>query len=187
MSEPFIGEIRAFPYVNLIPENWLPCDGSLYQVSRYEALFSVIGSLYGGDGRTTFQLPNMTGLVPMGWGVASNGRGQTYFSIGRQTGSDSVACGWPAHSHQVLKHPPKTAGTAQKVATPTFSTELAQLSSADGATNYNALAANTAVNSILSSNTLAPYPGASTPHENRQPYILMHYYIACFGAYPVRA
>jgi microcystin-dependent protein len=67
MSEPFLGEIRRFPYWQL-PDLWLPCDGRLLPISRYQALYSLLGPTYGGDGRTSFALPNLSGRTPVGVG-----------------------------------------------------------------------------------------------------------------------
>ena len=84
MSEPFVGEIRMFAG-NFAPRGWAYCDGQLLAVSQNDALFSLLGTIYGGDGRTTFALPDLRGRVPMHWG---SGPGLTP----RQMWKDSAAC-----------------------------------------------------------------------------------------------
>lgn len=186
MSEPFIGEICAFPYANLYPEYWLACDGTTYPIMQYQALAAVIGNKFGGNGSSTFQVPDLSGRVPIAQGRAPGGRGVTDFAFAQAVGANAEQAWWPLHTHNVLKHPPKTAGIAQKVATPSPTTELAQLSSADGTVNYNIFSPNNACNSVLSVNSLTPFQGSSQLHENRQPYLALRFFIAWQGIFPTR-
>lgn len=188
MSEPFIGEIRPFPYKNFVPIGWLLCDGNTYAVGQYQALFSILYNRFGGDGKTTFKVPNLVGMIPMHQGLASNNRGSTTFPFSKTTGANTVTVDWPAHTHQLLKHPPATGGAAQKVATPSATCELAQFSNSAASVNYNCMAANGQQNAILNPAVLDTW-GSATPqgHENRQPFVCMYYAIAYDGIYPIKS
>ncbi len=94
MSDPFIGQINMFGF-NFAPQNWALCDGQLMAISQNQALFSLLGTFYGGDGRTSFGLPDLRGRVPMGMG---SGPGLTTRPIGEKAGLESTSQ-IPAHSH----------------------------------------------------------------------------------------
>lgn len=185
MSSPFIGEICAFPYVRYVPNGWLLCDGSIYNLYQYQPLWTILGNRFGGDGKTTFGVPNLKGSIIVNQGRANQNRSSTTFAFGNSYGEAGVEVDWPYHTHQLLKHPPKTAGAAQKVATPSPMTELAQLSNSTATTNYNIFVDNGQENTILAPNTLQPLSGQGLPHENRQPFLCMCYAIAFDGQYPV--
>ncbi|MEA2484664.1 MAG: hypothetical protein QOC55_2611, partial [Thermoleophilaceae bacterium] len=100
MSDPFVAEIRIFPF-NFPPTGWAFCDGQLMPISQNTALFSLLGTFYGGDGKTTFALPNLQGSVPLSSGQASGG--SDYF-VGQQSGTPTVSLlisEMPAHTHTV--------------------------------------------------------------------------------------
>src|SRR6201992_299303 len=101
MSSPFVAEIRIFPF-NFAPTGWALCNGQLLPISQNTALFSLLGTTYGGDGKSTFGLPNLQGAVPMQQG---QGAGLSLRDFGEGGGSDSVTLlqsEIPAHSHNVL-------------------------------------------------------------------------------------
>src|SRR5262245_52307968 len=101
MAEPFIGEIRIFGF-NFAPVGWAACNGQLLSIAQNTALFSILGTVYGGDGQTTFGLPNLQGRAPMMWG---QGPGLTARNIGEVTGTDNVTLlttEIPAHNHTFL-------------------------------------------------------------------------------------
>src|SRR5438270_2669849 len=98
MSEPFLGEIRMFGG-NFAPRGWSLCNGQLLPIAQNTALFSLLGTTYGGNGQTTFALPDLRGRVPLHWG---QGPGLSNYDLGEQTGTESVtllSTQMPAHSH----------------------------------------------------------------------------------------
>src|SRR5438067_10231453 len=98
MSSPFVAEIRIFAG-NFAPTGWAGCDGQLMPISQNTALFSLLGTMYGGDGKSTFALPNLEGSAPMFWG---QGAGLSLYDIGEQSGTDFVTLlqsEIPSHSH----------------------------------------------------------------------------------------
>ncbi|MFO0756524.1 MAG: tail fiber protein [Byssovorax sp.] len=168
MSEPFLGEIRTFGG-NFAPKSWAPCDGRLLPIAQYSALFSILGTTYGGDGIRTFALPNLNGNAPMHWG---DGPGLTPRSIGETGGSATVtltSAEMPAHNHPftgsgAAADQPSPAGSvlaeAALYAAPPLAARMA-----DGAVNP---------------------AGASQPHDNLQPYLGLTFIIALQGIFPPR-
>jgi microcystin-dependent protein len=168
MSEPFLGEIRAFGG-NFAPKNWALCDGRLLPIAQYSTLFSILGTTYGGNGVTTFALPNLQGAAPMHWG---DGPGLTPHMLGEASGSTTVTLlqtQLPAHNHTVM----------------------ASQSTADQASpRDNALAGATIYGppppaATLSANSVTP-SGGSQPHNNMQPYLGLTFIIALQGIFPPR-
>src|ERR1700757_2147944 len=103
MSSPFLAEIRIFPF-NFAPKGWAFCDGQILPLSQNTALFSLLGTTYGGDGRSNFALPNMQGNVPMHIGGAQPGPGLSLLDLGETGGSDTVSLlesEIPSHSHSM--------------------------------------------------------------------------------------
>ncbi|WP_409342785.1 phage tail protein [Paenibacillus sp. MBLB4367] len=173
MADPYTGEIRIFAG-NYAPNGWAFCNGQLMPVSNYPALFSVLGTRYGGNGTTNFALPNMMGCVPMHQGA---GQGLTPRIVGAAGGSDSVTLitnEMPLHSHQV-KAASKSAQsspanavwskTAGRRGTPAYVNEPPNV-------NMHAEAIGAA--------------GGSQPHNNMQPYLALHFIICIDGIYPPR-
>jgi len=100
MSEPFVGEIRAFGF-DFAPQGWLQCNGQTLAISQYAALFSLLGTTYGGNGTTNFQLPNLQGRVAIGQG---NGAGLSPYVMGQAAGTENVSLATaqiPSHTHAV--------------------------------------------------------------------------------------
>jgi microcystin-dependent protein len=167
MSNPYIGEIRMFAG-NFPPAGWALCQGQLLAIAEYDTLFTLIGTTYGGDGESTFALPNLNARFPVHSGT---GPGGASFTIAQTGGVDEVTLTTnqlPAHSH------PVTAGSGATTAT------------ANGA--YPGVWADAPYTSNAPDTTLAPQQlapqGGSQPHENRQPYLAMTFIIALFGVYP---
>lgn len=173
MSEPFIAEIRIFAG-NFAPRSWAFCNGQLLPVSQNTALFSLIGTTYGGDGRSTTALPNLKGRVPMHPG---RGPGLTSRRLGQRGGSEMISVSeaqMPSHNH--------TAEASNDVATfndPNNTRVLAR-----GATRLSAFY-NTSGTSVSMRNLANT--GGSQPHNNLQPFIAMNFIIALQGLYPSRA
>jgi microcystin-dependent protein len=166
MSEAFIGEIRLFPF-NFAPSGWAKCEGQLLSIKQYSALYSVIGVTYGGDGQTTFALPDLRGRVP----VAPNLSGTIRVGMagGEETHTLTVS-ELPVHSHELFGAERGTTNTAT-------GNVWAGLSSVTAFSNK-------------ANNTMSPKAieakGGNDPHENMQPYLALNYCICLEGIYPPR-
>ena len=177
MADPFIAEIRMFA-CNFAPRGWAFCNGQLLQVSQNTALFSLIGTTYGGDGRTTTGLPNLQGRVPMHPG---RGPGLTPRSLGQKGGATTETLSsnqMPNHRH--------VAGTSLSPANeddPGATTYLAAGPTA--ATNVYA-PAGTALDSSMAAAALPDY-GGNSAHNNLQPYLAINFCICLTGIYPSRS
>jgi microcystin-dependent protein len=170
MSDPFVAEIRIFAG-NFAPTGWARCDGQLLPISQNTALFSLCGTNYGGNGKSTFALPDLTGRAPMFWG---QGPGLSLHDIGETAGSDTVtllASEIPAHTHAL-----RASTTAGDLSGPSPGATLARSS---GATAYGAAAGLVP----MSSSALA-VTGGSLPHSNLQPYLALTFIIALQGIFP---
>ena len=166
MSEPFVAEIRIFAG-NFAPRGWAFCNGQLLPISQNTALFSLIGTIYGGDGRTTTALPNLQDRIPMHRG---RGPGLTSRRLGERSGVDDVTLAEaeiPSHNHGV-----PTATTANSA-------------SPQNAVHAPAPMFGVGSNVTLSANVVGSVGGAQS-HENRQPYLAINFIIALFGVYPSR-
>ncbi|MDP1698305.1 MAG: tail fiber protein [Xanthomonadaceae bacterium] len=171
MSEPFVGEIRMFGG-NYAPQDWALCDGSVLSISQNDVLFALIGTTYGGDGQTTFALPDMRGRLPLHQGV---GPGLSTRVMGQSFGNENVtliAAQMPSHSHPVV------VSTSNAVAsTPTDAVPAGQ----PGDTLYvtNPTAAASSMNSrVLQS------AGNSQPHANTMPFVCVNFIISLTGIFP---
>lgn len=175
MSEAFIGEVRVFGG-NFAPANWHLCDGSLLPISEYDALFALIGTVYGGDGMNTFGIPDLRGRLPVGQG---QGLGLTNRIIGQSFGSESVSLvtnQLPAHNHAF--NATTDTATASSPANGVFSTQT------DGDKIY--VAANgTNQPAVLAANSVVQ-TGGSQPHDNIMPSLGISYIICLNGIFPSR-
>ncbi|MEZ5940529.1 MAG: tail fiber protein [Planctomycetaceae bacterium] len=173
MSDPFIAEVKIFAG-NFAPRGWAFCEGQLLPIAQNTALFSLLGTTYGGDGRTTFGLPNLKGRAPMGPG---NGPGLTPRQWGQTGGSETVTLNvnqMPQHTHSAT-------------------VTLSPGNDDDPGGNYLAGGGQAATllytaNTASANSALAPLPnaGGSQAHNNMMPYISMYYIIALQGIYPSR-
>ncbi|WP_439893442.1 phage tail protein (plasmid) [Ralstonia sp. 25C] len=176
--EPFIGEIRLFAGT-YAPQGWLLCQGQVISISDNETLFTLLGTTYGGDGQSTFGLPNLQGTLPIGQG---QGVGLTNRIIGQQLGSEDVTLTQaqiPAHSHTVFA----TSETATTV-TPGPGVMLATVPNAQGF--YDAGTANPPTKAAFSSKAIA-VAGSSQPHSNHMPTASINYIIATAGIFPTQS
>lgn len=169
-QEPFIGEVRVFPY-NFAPRGWALCNGQLLQISQNTALFSLLGTIYGGDGRTTFGLPNLQGRVALHPG---QGPGLSNRRLGEKGGVEKVTLSeaqMPSHKHRAR-------GNINNA-----NSESANNNNwaAKDRTELYSGSSNTTMNQNALSNT-----GGSQAHNNMPPYLTMGYYIALQGIYPSR-
>lgn len=170
--DPFVAEIRIFPF-NFAPKGWAFCDGQILPLSQNTALFSLLGTTYGGDGKSNFALPNLQGSAPMHPG---QGPGLSLHDLGEIGGSDTVSLlesEIPSHSHALLADVLDLADT--NAVSPNASFALSS-----GGTLYQSNA-----NAMLSDQALAP-AGGDQPHNNLQPYLTLNFCIALQGVYPPR-
>jgi microcystin-dependent protein len=165
MSQPYVGEIRMFGG-NFAPAGWMFCDGSLLPISEYETLFNLIGTTYGGDGQSTFALPDLRGRLPIHQGGG--------FTLAETGGAETVTLTInqiPSHTHPYLASTtPGNANSPQN--------NLA----ANGTVNispYYDTSAKTAMGANSIGNT-----GGSQPHDNFQPYLCISFIISLFGVFP---
>lgn len=193
--DAFIGEIRIFPF-GFVPEGWLACNGAQYNVMSYQALYSIIGTTWGGTPNQTFKVPNLAGLCVMGQGT---GPGLTPRSWGASTvGAKTVTLNsaqLPGHNHTLtIQAPTPATAAANTVGTPTATQSWLARPLQGTATGPNAVWAytknNTPPNAYLHPATIAPACGNAAggvdSHENRQPYLTMVFCINFNGVYPVR-
>lgn len=177
MSEPFIAEIRIFAG-NFAPRSWAFCDGQLLPVAQNTALFSLIGTTYGGDGRTTTALPDLQGRAPMQPG---RGPGLTDRRLGQRGGVETVTlteAQIPSHTHSQRASSEETEfdGTPDPSNAVTGIVEGGKEIYTAGSNTHVALAASAVANT-----------GGSQAHNNMQPYITINYIIALQGLYPSRS
>lgn len=175
--DPFLGEIRLLPF-NFAPRNWALCNGQILPIQQNTALFSIIGTTYGGNGVSNFQLPNLQGRVVGGVGT---GPGLSSWDWGEERGEDGVILQLteiPAHNHLINAY--NNPGTA---ATPSATTYLARDTRGGGVTSYMAAVAN--ANVQMAPETIGS-TGNNVAHENRQPFLVLNYCIALQGVFPAR-
>jgi microcystin-dependent protein len=165
MSQPYVGEIRLFGG-NFAPAGWMFCNGQLLPISQYDTLFNLIGTTYGGDGQTTFALPDLRGRVPVHQGAG--------FTLAQTGGTETVTlitAQLPAHSHPAVA----SSGAAS------------QASPANGSWTANSTlkpyAAGSAATSLMAGTNVGPF-GGSQPHDNMLPYVAVTYIISLFGVFP---
>ena len=173
MADPFVAEIRIFPF-NFPPRGWAFCDGQLLAISQNTALFSLVGTFYGGDGKSTFGLPDLQGSAPMHPG---QGSGLSDHFLGEASGVPAVTLlgtEIPFHTHTLQGN---TGSANLQFPGPTRS--LAR------STGGNAYSANTASLTQLAPQTLPP-AGGSLPHNNMQLYLTLNFCIALQGVFPAR-
>jgi microcystin-dependent protein len=166
MSQPYVGEVRMVGF-QFAPVGWQYCDGSLLSISEYEALFTLIGTTYGGDGQTTFAVPDLRGRSPIHYGTSSQGS----YILGTRGGVETVTLSLnqiPLHAHQIGA-----------------TTAAGQSSSPSGQT----FAANSQLGPYEPTGASASAPilgldGGNSPHENLMPYLAVNYVISLYGVYP---
>jgi microcystin-dependent protein len=175
MQDPWLGEIALVAF-NFAPQGWAFCNGQLLSIAQNTALFSLLGTTYGGDGQTTFALPNLQSRVPLHFG---QGTGLSSYALGATGGVESVKLSVaqaPAHSHSYTPQATTSGGAA------TSPTHAIWAESGSGDTIYNQGASN----ANMASQTLGT-TGGNQAHENRQPYLALNYVIALIGIFPSRS
>ena len=174
MSDPFVAEIRMVGF-NFAPKGWATCDGQILPLSQNTALFSLLGTTYGGDGKSTFALPNLGGATPIAPG---QGPGLSLYNLGQSGGTPAVTLlqnEMPTHNHQMMAF----SGDAGDSRTPGPTTAIAT----------------TLPGFLYSSTTTGPSPmspqalspaGGDSPHNNMMPYLPVLFIIALQGIFPPR-
>jgi microcystin-dependent protein len=173
MSNPFVAEIRIFGF-NFQPKGWAFCDGQLLPISQNTALFSLLGTTYGGDGKSTFALPDMQGNVPMNAGQSTTG---TQYFLGQESGTETVTLlqsEIPLHNHSM-----RAVTDPAELQIPTPTRAIAR------SANANAYKATTTNLVLMAQNMLTP-AGSSLPHNNMMPYLTLNFCIALQGVFPQR-
>jgi microcystin-dependent protein len=173
MSTPFVGEIRMFGF-GRTPTGWRACDGSLLPISDYEVLYMLLGTTYGGDGQSTFQVPDLRGRLPLHQGT---GPGLGNYVIGQAAGTETVALlptQMPAHTHAVI---------ATTAAATALTPGPGLLPGTVGGDTFYATDISGATAAAMSAQSTTP-AGGSQPHENTMPTLTVQYCIAWAGIYP---
>jgi microcystin-dependent protein len=170
MADPYLSEIRIFAF-GFAPKGWVLCNGQTLAISQYNALFALIGTYYGGNGTTTFQLPNLQGCAPLHQGTSANG---ISYNIGQQAGETNVTLNInqiPQHTHNV------NANTGADANVPSSSV-------VPGGGGINAYG--TAPGGATMNNAVVGFTGGNQPHPNMQPSLVLNFCIATQGIFPSR-
>ncbi len=173
MADPFVAEIRIFPF-NFAPKGWAWCDGQILPLSQNTALFSLLGTTYGGNGKSNFALPDLQGRAPMHPG---QGPGLSLHDLGETGGSETVTLlesETPAHTHNLMAN--NEPGVVAELNYPDPALALGQ-------TTENLFA--TSAPNIMDGGAVAP-AGGDQPHNNLMPYLTFYFCIALQGVFPPR-
>ncbi len=179
-SNPYLSEIQIFAF-DFAPRRWALCNGQLLAINTNQALFSLLGTNYGGNGVTTFALPDLRGRVPLGWG---NGPSLTPNNLGQLGGTENVTLlptQMPLHTHSITTtaaQPCQSAGGNQNTPATSFPAahETENIYSTTSDANMGAPTVNTTISTA----------GGSQPHPNQPPYLTMNFCIALQGIFPSR-
>ncbi len=172
MADPFVAEIRIFPF-NFAPRGWAWCDGQLLPISQNTALFSLLGTTYGGDGKSNFALPNLQGRAPMHPG---QGPGLSRHDLGEAGGSETVTLlesEMPAHSHALL-------------ASNEIGEDRKAVGEAMARSTGGALYGPVPASPVALASAAVPPAGGGAPHNNLMPYLTFYFCIALQGVFPPR-
>jgi len=175
MSDPYIGEIRSFGF-NFAPYQWAMCNGQTQSVSQNAALFAILGTTYGGNGTTTFNLPNLQGRVPMHWGSPP---ALPATVIGEVQGEEQVtllSSQMPQHNHGIQGAQP--GDPSEHSAAPTGTSYLSSSAAP------NAIWQPSPTLNVTAANNAIGVQGGNAPHENRQPFQVINFCISLYGIFP---
>jgi microcystin-dependent protein len=175
MSNSFLGELRLVGF-NFAPINWATADGQLMPISRSTALFSLLGTNFGGDGKSTFALPNLQGNIPIG---AGQGPGLSPYDVGQDGGAPTVTLAqneMPQHTH-----------TLRCDSTPASGTTPVNSAFARGGTGAGNLYTTSATPKVQMNTGIVTFYGGNLPHNNMMPYLTLNWIIALSGVFPARS
>lgn len=170
MGQPYIGEIRLFGG-NFAPLNWAFCNGALLSISQNSSMYQLLGTTYGGDGQSTFGLPDLQGRLPV---HAGQGAGLSNYVLGQKAGSETVTLTTgqlPSHSHGAL------GSTGGAVSSPSSATW------GNGALANNSFGAGASANATMNTGSIG-MTGGNQPHDNLTPFLVVSFIIALYGVYP---
>ena len=179
MNDSYLGEIRPIGF-GFAPRGWLLCQGQVLPINQYQALFSLLGTTYGGDGRTTFALPDLRGRLPVGVGALS-GNSLSNYTLGQTGGQEQVTLTTsqlPAHAHPIT-------GTLKTASLADPSNPQGNFLASDSNAQFSA-GSGTTVGMGSSAQGNSANAGGGLPHENRQPVIGINYAICLQGLFPSR-
>ena len=182
MSDPFVAEIRIVGF-NFAPLGWALCNGQILPISQNTALFSLLGTNYGGDGKSTFGLPNLQGSVPIHAG-GGQGPGLSPYVVGQTGGKQTVtllSSQLPAHTHGA-----QFSTTAGSLPSPTNNAWAKPPGGGHGQPAAEQAYSTNAPNAAMSGAALSSV-GGGLPHNNMSPYVVMNFVIAMQGIYPARS
>lgn len=174
MSVPYIGEIRLFGFPR-VPQGWFACDGTLYQIAEYDVLYNLLGTTYGGNGQTTFGVPDLRGRIPLHFGTLPGGG--TY-TLAQQAGVETVTlvpAQMPIHTHPVVV---SAAAASSKTPGPTL------FPAAISGDSQYAATARDATKPLAFGPSIVSAAGGGLPHNNMMPTQTANYCIAWSGIYP---
>jgi len=176
LADPYIGEIRMFAG-NYAPMGWATCDGQILPIQQYTALFAILGTTYGGNGTTTFGLPDLRGRAPIHMGA---GNGLTPRQIGQNGGAEKVtmtSAQMPAHNHVVNASSQEAGGNNPANMVPAVAVD-----GNEAPVSVYSTAGNTTMSPQMISQA-----GQGQPHDNMQPFLCVNFIIALEGEFPPRS
>lgn len=173
MADQFIGEVRAFPYT-FAPQDWAFCNGQIISIMENQALFSIIGTYYGGDGRVTMGVPNLQGRIPVHFGQSPGIQSVQLGQFDGQPLTQLSSSQLPSHVHSI-----NVLVDQERETTPDNDLFPALIPA-------NAFYKRSFTPNLTMNESSINVSGSSSPHENRQPYLVMSYCIAVDGIYPPR-
>lgn len=182
MADQFVAEIRVFGF-NFAPTGWAQCNGQILPISQNTALFSLLGTTYGGNGTSTFALPNLMGDIPLHVGRNQPGPGLSVYDLGQTSGTQTVTLlqtEMPQHTH------PPVVSSSNGTVTTSSGNQMAKafkgnLQSSSSGLFYSAAPPNT----MMAPQAIGPQ-GGGQPHNNLMPTLVLNYCIALQGAFPAR-
>lgn len=182
MAEPYVGEIAQFAF-NVIPRGWLECNGQLLNISQYSALYALLGTQFGGDGRINFRLPDLRSRAVLGIGSTATNYSYTTGTYGGQETVALNAGNLPAHTHTVVgdKTNAKSPGPGQNY----LAMPVTSVTDTTPQPLYSPPPTNMATSIVLNPDSVTP-SGNGEGHPNIQPYVAIAYCIAAVGYYPPR-
>jgi len=182
MSDQFVAEIRIFSF-NFAPAGWAQCNGQLLPIQQNTALFSLLGTNYGGDGRVTFGLPNLTGSIPLHIGRNQPGPGLQVYDLGQSAGVQNVTLlqnEIPLHTH-----PPVVSSSNSTVTTSAGNQPAKPFKGSLSSSSEGLLYSGTAPATQIAPQAITPQ-GGNTAHNNMMPTLVLNYCIALRGVFPAR-